>query len=91
MNRDEDWHDNDGALNTVSMTHPRIPAEHPSHLVVDDSECQPLQPGIWFVTLLTTNITTFIAFVAHLTWLFVYSSGYSIGVRFAAFEVNSFL
>lgn len=46
--RDEDWQDNDGALNTVSMTHPRIPVEHPNHLVVDDSECQPLQTGIWF-------------------------------------------
>ncbi|KAJ6725631.1 ALPHA/BETA-HYDROLASES SUPERFAMILY PROTEIN [Salix purpurea] len=46
--RDEDWQDNDGALNTVSMTHPRIPVEHPSHFVGHDSECQPLQPGIWY-------------------------------------------
>lgn len=51
MYRDEDWQDNDGALNTISMTHPRIPIEHPSHFVVNDSECQPLQPGIWFVKL----------------------------------------
>ena len=48
-NRDEDWEDNDGALNTISMTHPRIPTEHPNHFVVDDSECHPLRPGIWFV------------------------------------------
>ncbi|KAG1371000.1 lipase-like [Cocos nucifera] len=48
--RDEDWEDNDGALNTISMTHPRLPIEHPSHFVMDDSECQPLQPGIWFVS-----------------------------------------
>ncbi|CAA3015706.1 lipase [Olea europaea subsp. europaea] len=29
---DEDWWDNDGALNTISITHPRFPVEHPSHL-----------------------------------------------------------
>ncbi|XP_039115326.1 lipase-like [Dioscorea cayenensis subsp. rotundata] len=46
--RDEDWEDNDGALNTISMTHPRIPVEHPSHFIDDDSECHPLQPGIWY-------------------------------------------
>jgi hypothetical protein len=47
--RDEDWEDNDGALNTLSMTHPRIPVEHPSCFVVNDSNCHPLQPGIWYV------------------------------------------
>lgn len=57
IHRDEDWWDNDGALNTISMTHPRIPIEHPSHFVVDDSECQPLQPGIWFVLLPQTKTT----------------------------------
>ncbi|MCD7460012.1 hypothetical protein HAX54_042661 [Datura stramonium] len=46
--RDEDWWDSDGALNTISMTHPRFPVEHPSHLVIKDSDCQPLQPGIWY-------------------------------------------
>lgn len=46
--RDGDWWDNDGALNTVSMTHPRLPVEHPSQLVVKDSDCQPMQPGIWY-------------------------------------------
>lgn len=50
MCRDEDWQDNDGALNTISMTHPRLPIEHPSRLVINDSDCQPLQPGIWLVT-----------------------------------------
>lgn len=49
--RDEDWWDNDGALNTVSMTHPRLPVEHPSQLVERDSECHPLEPGIWLVVL----------------------------------------
>ncbi|XBI67208.1 hypothetical protein VPH35_046607 [Triticum aestivum] len=46
--RDEDWEDNDGALNTFSMTHPRIPVEHPSLLVEDDSNRHRLQPGIWY-------------------------------------------
>lgn len=50
--RDEDWEDNDGALNTVSMTHPRIPVEHLNRFVVDDSQCHPLQPGIWLVVIL---------------------------------------
>ncbi|KAJ8622566.1 hypothetical protein MRB53_031095 [Persea americana] len=58
--RDEDWHDNDGALNTISMTHPRIPTEHPSHLVVDDLECQPLQPGIWYYKILEGDHILFI-------------------------------
>jgi hypothetical protein len=49
--RDEDWEDNDGALNTISMTHPRIPIEHPNRLVVNDSDCHPLQPGIWLALL----------------------------------------
>ncbi|CAN1187421.1 lip [Linum perenne] len=46
--RDEDWQDNDGALNTISMTHPRFPVEHPSHFIRDDSQCRSLQPGIWY-------------------------------------------
>ncbi|KAK2661966.1 hypothetical protein Ddye_000540 [Dipteronia dyeriana] len=28
---DEDWWDNDGAMNTISMTYPRLPIEHPNH------------------------------------------------------------
>ena len=47
--RDEDWQDNDGALNTISMTHPRFPIEHPNQFVEKDSDCEPLQPGIWYV------------------------------------------
>ncbi|RDX58349.1 hypothetical protein CR513_62341, partial [Mucuna pruriens] len=45
--RIEDWQENDGTVNTISMTHPRLPIEHPSCLVEQDSECEPLQPGIW--------------------------------------------
>ncbi|CAN8313044.1 unnamed protein product [Cochlearia groenlandica] len=47
--RDEEWQDNDGAMNTISMTHPRIPIEHSSLIVRSDSDCLPLQPGIWLV------------------------------------------
>lgn len=53
--RDEDWEENDGAVNTISMTHPRLPVEHPSLFVVDDSKCHPLQPGIWFAFLLINH------------------------------------
>ncbi|KAL6566518.1 hypothetical protein OROGR_002133 [Orobanche gracilis] len=58
--RDEDWWDNDGALNTISMTHPRFPVEHPSHFVVEDSECQPLQPGIWYYKIVEGDHILFI-------------------------------
>ncbi|XP_011071131.1 uncharacterized protein LOC105156632 [Sesamum indicum] len=58
--RDEDWWDNDGALNTISMTHPRLPVEHPSHFVVKDSECQPLQPGIWYYKIVEGDHILFI-------------------------------
>jgi len=49
--RDEDWQDNDGALNTISMTHPLLPVEHPNCLVEKESDCKPLHPGIWSVKL----------------------------------------
>lgn len=49
--RDEDWWDNDGALNTISMMYPLVPIEHPHRLVINDSDCRPLQPGIWYATL----------------------------------------
>ncbi|CAL9167325.1 unnamed protein product [Musa hybrid cultivar] len=58
--RDEDWADNDGALNTISMTHPRLPIEHPSLLVVDDSKCHPLQPGIWYYKIIEADHIFFI-------------------------------
>ncbi|XP_078440144.1 uncharacterized protein LOC144710288 [Wolffia australiana] len=58
--RDEDWEDNDGALNTISMTHPRLPVEHPSHFVTDDSQCHPLRPGIWYYKILEADHIFFI-------------------------------
>ncbi|KAL1556734.1 lipase-like [Salvia divinorum] len=58
--RDKEWWDNDGALNTISMTHPRLPVEHPNHLVVKDSECQPLQPGIWYYKIVEGDHILFI-------------------------------
>ncbi|XP_026661988.1 lipase-like isoform X2 [Phoenix dactylifera] len=58
--RDEDWEDNDGALNTISMTHPRLPIEHLSHFVEDDSECQPLRPGIWYYKIIEADHILFI-------------------------------
>ncbi|PKA54929.1 hypothetical protein AXF42_Ash000765 [Apostasia shenzhenica] len=58
--RDEDWEDNDGALNTISMTHPRVPLEHPSHLVLDDSECRPMRPGIWYYKIIEADHIFFI-------------------------------
>ncbi|XP_072976636.1 uncharacterized protein [Typha angustifolia] len=58
--RDEDWEDNDGALNTISMTHPRIPLEHPNHFVVDDSDVHPLQPGIWYFKIVEADHILFV-------------------------------
>ncbi|KAI6694876.1 hypothetical protein NL676_022586 [Syzygium grande] len=58
--RDEDWRDNDGALNTISMSHPRFPVEHPSRFVLSDSECQPLQPGIWYYKIVEADHVFFI-------------------------------
>ncbi|KAI9125208.1 hypothetical protein K1719_003824 [Acacia pycnantha] len=58
--RDEDWQDNDGALNTISMTHPRLPTEHPHRLVEKDSDCLPLQPGIWYYKMVEGDHILFI-------------------------------
>ncbi|KAK9146812.1 hypothetical protein Sjap_006715 [Stephania japonica] len=58
--RDEDWQDNDGALNTTSMTHPQIPIEHPNHFVISDAECQPLHPGIWYYKIVEADHILFI-------------------------------
>lgn len=58
--RDEDWWDNDGALNTISMTHPRLPFEHPSRFVLEDSECQPLQTGLWYYKIVEGDHILFI-------------------------------
>ncbi|XP_057948770.1 uncharacterized protein LOC131144254 [Malania oleifera] len=53
--RDEDWQDNDGAINTISMTYPRFPIEHPSRFVADDNVCQPLEPGLWYYKILEAD------------------------------------
>ncbi|XP_066393790.1 uncharacterized protein [Miscanthus floridulus] len=58
--RDEDWEDNDGALNTFSMTHPRIPVEHPSVQVENDEDCHPLRPGIWYYKVVEADHMTFV-------------------------------
>lgn len=58
--RDEDWQENDGALNTISMTRPLLPVEHPSRFVKDDSECHPLQPGIWYYKIVEADHIFFI-------------------------------
>ncbi|KAH9624496.1 hypothetical protein KSS87_019798 [Heliosperma pusillum] len=58
--RDEDWWDNDGALNTISMMYPRFPIEHPHRLVTNDSDCQPLQPGIWYYKIIEGDHILFI-------------------------------
>ncbi|XP_039055372.1 lipase-like [Hibiscus syriacus] len=58
--RDEDWLDNDGALNTISMTHPRLPVEHLSCRVLNDSECLSLQPGIWYYKIVEGDHILFI-------------------------------
>ncbi|PWZ15378.1 Lipase [Zea mays] len=58
--RDEDWEDNDGALNTFSMTHPRIPVEHPSVQVEKDEDCRPLRPGIWYYKIVEADHMTFV-------------------------------
>ncbi|CAD5312346.1 unnamed protein product [Arabidopsis thaliana] len=58
--RDEDWQENDGALNTISMTHPRLPVEHPSRFIRSDSECQTLQPGIWYYKIVEADHIMFI-------------------------------
>lgn len=58
--RDEDWWDNDGALNTMSMMYPRFPFEHPHQIVVNDSDCHPLQPGIWYYKIIEGDHILFI-------------------------------
>ncbi|KAH7428067.1 hypothetical protein KP509_10G074100 [Ceratopteris richardii] len=59
--RDEDWHDNDGALNTISMLYPAFPTSHPHcHLGLDYKHGQSLQPGIWYYTLIEGDHIFFI-------------------------------
>lgn len=59
--RDEDWHDNDGALNTISMLYPRFPEAHPNcWLGPDFKDGQSLQTGIWYYTLIEGDHIFFI-------------------------------
>lgn len=59
--RDEDWHDNDGALNTISMLYPRFPTAHPNcRLGPDFKDGQSLQTGIWYYTLIEGDHIFFI-------------------------------
>ncbi|MED6217670.1 hypothetical protein PIB30_019802 [Stylosanthes scabra] len=49
--RDGDWQENDGAVNTISMTHPRFPNEHPNCFLQNDSSLSHqfcIKPGIWY-------------------------------------------
>ncbi|RZC83977.1 hypothetical protein C5167_046763 [Papaver somniferum] len=56
---DEDWQDNDGTVSTISMTYPRLPTEHPNKFVENDSDCQPLQPGIWYHKIVEVDLILF--------------------------------
>ncbi|CAL5079853.1 unnamed protein product [Urochloa decumbens] len=63
--RDEDWEDNDGALNTFSMTHPRVPVEHPGVMVEEEEEedgggGRPLRPGVWYYRIVEADHMAFI-------------------------------
>ncbi|PUZ69342.1 hypothetical protein GQ55_2G100100 [Panicum hallii var. hallii] len=59
--RDEDWEDNDGALNTFSMTHPRVPDEHPSVPVEEDGAGgRSLRPGVWYYRIVEADHMAFV-------------------------------
>ncbi|KAG0626649.1 hypothetical protein M758_2G141100 [Ceratodon purpureus] len=58
--RDEDWQDNDGALNTISQCYPRLPCEHRNCELGTDSKEGDLQPGIWYYTTLVADHIYFI-------------------------------
>lgn len=59
--RDEDWHDNDGALNTISMMYPCFPTTHPNcQLGPDFKDGQSLQPGVWYYTVIEGDHIFFI-------------------------------
>ncbi|PWA49913.1 hypothetical protein CTI12_AA477590 [Artemisia annua] len=57
--RDEDWWDNDSQLNTISMTHPRLPSEHPLSFDVNDSRMDP-QSGVWYCQMLEAYHAQFV-------------------------------
>ncbi|KAK3023665.1 hypothetical protein RJ639_043546 [Escallonia herrerae] len=56
---DEDWWDNDGVLNTISMTHPILPNEHPHQLVADELNLQP-RLGIWYYKIMEAYHSQFL-------------------------------
>jgi triacylglycerol esterase/lipase EstA (alpha/beta hydrolase family) len=62
--RDEDWQDNDGALNTISQMYPRLPCEHPHCDLGPDfddlKDGRILQPGIWYYTTLFADHISFV-------------------------------
>eukprot|EP01018_Ginkgo_biloba_P039727 Gb_32161 [translate_table: standard] len=58
---DEDWQDNDGALNTISMLYPRFPEPHPNCWFSPDfKDGQSLQQGIWYYTIVEADHILFI-------------------------------
>ncbi|XP_071720939.1 uncharacterized protein [Rutidosis leptorrhynchoides] len=61
--RDEDWWDNDSQLNTISMTHPRLPNEHPHYFVANGSRFQH-QPGVWYCEMVEAYHAHFVLCIA---------------------------
>ncbi|KAG6547786.1 hypothetical protein Mapa_010600 [Marchantia paleacea] len=60
--RDDDWKDNDGALNTKSQLFPCIPTAHP-HQEMEGDELkvgQTFQPGIWYYRVIEGDHINFI-------------------------------
>lgn len=59
--KDEDWQDNDGALNTISMLYPRFPEPHPHcWLSPEFKDGHTLQPGVWYYTIVEADHILFI-------------------------------
>jgi len=58
---DEDWQDNDGALNTISMLYPRFPEAHPNCcLNTEFKDGHSFQPGVWYYTIVEADHILFI-------------------------------
>ncbi|GLJ42880.1 hypothetical protein SUGI_0888830 [Cryptomeria japonica] len=58
---DEDWQDNDGALNTISMLYPRFPEVHPNCCLNSEfKDGQSFQPGVWYYTIVEADHILFI-------------------------------
>ncbi|KAL3686972.1 hypothetical protein R1sor_013281 [Riccia sorocarpa] len=60
--RDEDWLDNDGALNLMSQLFPLSPAPHPNQPMESDElkVGQSFQPGIWYYRVIESDHINFI-------------------------------